>query len=73
MSIDLVSCITQHRAQVCSVLGEHGVEVPGLDYEMHIGLIRAGHTQELGSHAVYWRSMPRAMLRLWTSSGPSAR
>ena len=30
--LQVVTHSTQHRAQVCSVLGQHGVEVPNLDY-----------------------------------------
>ena len=43
MSIDLVSFLPQHRTQVFSVLGEKGLEVPGLEYVMYVGPIRAGH------------------------------
>jgi uncharacterized damage-inducible protein DinB len=40
--IQVVGHSAQHRAQVLSVLGQHGVEVPDLDYVLMLREARSG-------------------------------
>lgn len=42
--IQVISHSSQHRAQIRSVLGQHGVQVPDLDYVLMLRESRSGAT-----------------------------